>query len=82
MTFDCFSLRKNIMKSYWNTLRFAMYGACLGLLYVAFLEIELWTQGPDMIGQAVRGLIGGTIAGAILGSLISGFRNLFVRIFG
>jgi hypothetical protein len=58
-----------------------MYGACLGLLYAAFLEIELLTQGPDMIGQAVGVLIGGTIAGSILGSLLSGIRNLFVRLF-
>jgi len=64
----------------WNTLRFAMYGACLGLLYAAFLEIGLWTH-PDVYGQAGGGLIGGTIAGAILGLLISGFRNLFVRFF-
>jgi hypothetical protein len=64
----------------WNTLRFAMYGACLGLLYAAFLEIGLWAQ-VDMYGQAGGGLIGGTIVGGILGSLISGFRNLFVRFF-
>jgi hypothetical protein len=75
------------MKSYWNTLRFAMYGACLGLFYAAFFEIEirtrieLWTQSPHIIGQAVGGLIGGAIAGAILGSVISGVRNLFVRFF-
>jgi len=64
----------------WNTLRVAMYGACLGLLYAAFLEIGLWAQ-VDMYGQAGGGLIGGTIAGGILGLLISGFRNLFVRFF-
>jgi hypothetical protein len=64
----------------WNTLRFAMYGACLGLLYAAFLEIELWAQ-VDMYGQAGGGLIGGTIVGGILGLLVSGFRNLFVRFF-
>jgi hypothetical protein len=64
----------------WNTLRFAMYGACLGLLYAAFLEIGLWAQ-VDMYGQAGGGLIGGTIVGGILGLLISGFRNLFVRFF-
>ena len=64
----------------WNTLRFAMHGACLGLLYAAFLEIGLWAQ-VDMYGQAGGGLIGGTIAGGILGLLISGFRNLFVRFF-
>ena len=63
-----------------NTLRFAMYGACLGLLYAAFLEMGLWAQ-VDMSGQAGGGLIGGTIAGAILGLLGSGFRNLFVRFF-
>ena len=63
-----------------NTLRFAMYGACLGLLYAAFLEIGLWAQ-VDMSGQAGGGLIGGTIVGAILGLLVSGFRNLFVRFF-
>ena len=63
-----------------NTLRFAIYGACLGLLYAAFLEIGLWTQ-VDMSGPAGGGLIGGTIAGAILGLLVSGFRNLFVRVF-
>ena len=57
-----------------------MYGACLGLLYAAFLEIGLWTQ-VDMSGQAGGGLIGGTIVGGILGLLISGFRNLFVRFF-
>ena len=55
-----------------------MYGACLGLLYAAFLEIGLWAQ-VDMYGQA--GGIGGTIVGGILGLLISGFRNLFVRFF-
>jgi hypothetical protein len=55
-----------------------MYGACLGLLYAAFLEMGLWAQ-VDMSGQAGGGLIGGTIAGAILGLLVSGFRNLFVR---
>ena len=44
----------------WNTLRFAMYGACLGLLYAAFLEIGLWAQ-VDMYGQAGGGLIGGTL---------------------
>ena len=49
----------------WNTLRFAMYGACLGLLYAASLEIGLWTH-VDMSGQAGGGLIGGAIAGAIL----------------
>ena len=64
----------------WNTLRFAMYGACLGLLYAAFLEIGLWAQ-VDMYGQAGGRLIGGTIVGGILGLLISGFRNLFVRFF-
>jgi hypothetical protein len=64
----------------WNTLRFAMYGACLGLLYTAFLEIGLWTH-VDMSGQAGGGLIGGTIAGAILGLLASSFRNLLVRFF-
>jgi hypothetical protein len=64
----------------WNTLRVAMYGACLGLLYAAFLEIGLWAQ-VDMYGQAGGGLIGGTIVGGILGLLISGFRNLFVRFF-
>ena len=64
----------------WNTLKVAMYGACLGLLYAASLEIGLWTH-PDVYGQAGGGLIGGTIAGAILGLLISGFRNLFVRFF-
>jgi hypothetical protein len=64
----------------WNTLRFAVYGACLGLLYAASLEIGLWTH-PDMSGQAGGGLIGGTIAGAILGLLISVFRNLVVRFF-
>ena len=64
----------------WNTLRFAMYGSCLGLLYAAFLEIGLWAQ-VDMYGQAGGGLIGGTIVGGILGLLISGFRNLFVRFF-
>ena len=58
----------------WNPLRVAMYGACLGLLYAASLEIGLWTH-PDVYGQAGGGLIGGTIAGAILGLLISGFRN-------
>jgi hypothetical protein len=63
-----------------NTLRFAMYGACLGLLYAAFLEIGLWTH-PDMSGQAGGGLIGGTIVGGILGLLVAGFRNLFVRFF-
>ena len=63
-----------------NTLRFAMYGACLGLLYAAFLEMGLWAQ-VDMYGQAGGGLIGGTIVGGILGLLISGFRNLFVRFF-
>jgi hypothetical protein len=46
----------------WNTLRVAMYGACLGLLYAAFLEIGLWAQ-VDMYGQAGGGLIGGTIVG-------------------
>jgi hypothetical protein len=64
----------------WNTLRFAMYGACLGLLYTAFLEIGLLTH-VDMSGQAGGGLIGGTIVGAILGLLASGFRNLLVRFF-
>jgi hypothetical protein len=64
----------------WNMPRVAMYGACLGLLYAAFLEIGLWTH-VDISGQAGGGLIGGTIAGAILGLLISGFRNLFVRFF-
>ena len=64
----------------WNTLRFAMYGACLGLLYAASLEIGLWTH-PDVYGQAGGGLIAGTITGAILGLLVSGFRNLFVRFF-
>src|ERR1700730_837228 len=64
----------------WNTLKVAMYGACVGLLYAASLEIGLWTH-PDMYGQAGGGLIGGTIAGAILGLLISGFRNFFVRFF-
>jgi len=64
----------------WNTLRFAMYGACLGLLYAALLEIGLWAQ-VDMYGQAGGGLIGGTIVGGILGLLISGFPNLFVRFF-
>ena len=64
----------------WNTLRFSMYGACLGLLYAAFLEIGLWAQ-VDMYGQAGGGLIGGTIVGGILGLLISGFPNLFVRFF-
>ena len=64
----------------WNTLRVAMYGACLGLLYAAFLEIGLWAQ-VDMYGQAGGGLIGGTIVGGVLGLLISGFRNLFVRFF-
>jgi hypothetical protein len=64
----------------WNTLRFAMYGACLGLLYAASLEIGLWTHS-DIYGQAGAGLIGGTIVGAFLGLLISGFRNLFVRFF-
>ena len=49
----------------WNTLKVAMYGACLGLLYAASLEIGLWTH-PDVYGQAGGGLIGGTIAGAIL----------------
>jgi hypothetical protein len=49
----------------WNTLRVAMYGACLGLLYAAFLEIGLWAQ-VDMYGQAGGGLIGGTIVGGIL----------------
>ena len=57
-----------------------MYGACLGLLDAASLEIELWTH-PDMYGQAGGGLIGGTVVGAILGLLISSFRNLFVRFF-
>jgi hypothetical protein len=57
-----------------------MYGACLGLLYAAFLEIGLWAQ-VEMYGQAGGGLIGGTIVGGILGLLISGFRNLFVRFF-
>ena len=57
-----------------------MYGACLRLLYAAFLEIGLWAQ-VDMYGQAGGGLIGGTIVGGILGLLISGFRNLFVRFF-
>ena len=55
-----------------NTLRFAMYGACLGVLYAAQV---------GMNGQAGGGLIGGTIAGAILGLLVSSFRNLFVRFF-
>ncbi len=64
----------------WNTLRVAMYGACLGLLYATSLEIGLWAH-PDMYEQAGAGLIGGTIAGAILGLLISSFRNLFVRFF-
>jgi len=64
----------------WNTLRVAMYGACLGLLYAAVLEIGLWAQ-VDMYGQAGGGLIGGAIVGGILGLLISGFRNLFVRFF-
>ena len=63
------------MKSYWNTLKFAMYGACLGLLYAAYLDMGLWTQGPDMIAQAFGGLFGGAIGGAVL----SGIRNLFVR---
>ena len=57
-----------------------MYGACLGLLYAAFLEIGLWAQ-VDMYGQTGGGLIGGTIVGGILGLLVSGFRNLFVRFF-
>ena len=57
-----------------------MHGACLGLLYAAFLEIGLWAQ-VDMCGQGGGGLIGGTIVGGILGLLISGFRNLFVRPF-
>jgi hypothetical protein len=64
----------------WNMLRFAMYGACLGLFYAASLEIGLWTH-PDMSGQAGGGLILGTIVGGILGLLISGFRNLLVRFF-
>jgi hypothetical protein len=64
----------------WNILRFAMYGACVGLLYAASLEIGLWTH-PDMYGQAGGGLIAGTLVGGILGLLISGFRNLFVRFF-
>jgi hypothetical protein len=63
-----------------NMLKFAMYGACLGLLYAAFLEIGLWAQ-VDMSGQAGGGLIGGTIVGAILGVLVSSFRSLFVRLF-
>jgi hypothetical protein len=64
----------------WNPLRVAMYGACLGLLYAASLEIGLWTH-PDMYGQAGGGLISGTVVGAILGLLVSGFRNLLVRFF-
>jgi len=64
----------------WNTLRLAMYGACLGLLYAAFLEIGLWAQ-VDMYGQAGGGLIGGTIVGGIIGLFISGFPNRFVRFF-
>jgi hypothetical protein len=64
----------------WSTLKVAMYGACLGLLYATSLEIGLWIH-PDVYGQAGGGLIAGTIAGAIPGSLISGFRNLLVRFF-
>src|SRR6202140_4299073 len=62
----------------WNTFKVAMYGACLGLLYAASLEIGLWTH-PDVYGQAGGGLIGGTFSGAILGLFIWGFRNSFFR---
>jgi len=62
----------------WNTLRGCEYGACLGLLYAASLEIGLWAH-PDMYGQAGGGLIGGTIAGAILGLL---FRVFGISLFG
>jgi hypothetical protein len=64
----------------WNTLRFAGYGACVGMLYAAYQDIGLWTQGPDMIARAIGGLIGGAVGGAVLGSLLSGIRNLFVRL--
>jgi hypothetical protein len=63
----------------WNTLKFAMYGACIGMLYAAYLDIGLWTQGPDMIARAFGGLIGGAVGGSVLGALLSGIRNLFVR---
>jgi hypothetical protein len=34
----------------WNTLKVATYGACLGLLYAASLEIGLWAH-PDVNDQ-------------------------------
>jgi hypothetical protein len=56
-----------------------MYGACLGLLYAAYLDMGLRVQGPDVASQAVGGLIDGAIGGAVLGSLLAGIRNLFER---
>jgi len=56
-----------------------MYGACLGLLYAAYLDMGLRVQAPDVASQAVGGLIDGAIGGAVLGSLLAGIRNLFVR---
>jgi hypothetical protein len=64
----------------WNTLQFSICGAFVGMLYAAYLDIGLWTRGPDMVAQALGGLAGGALGAAALVAIVCGIRNLFVRI--
>ena len=63
----------------WNPLRFALYGACVGLVYGLWLAGGTWDLGEQFVARNVGRLLGGVISGAFLAAAIAGLRNLLVR---
>jgi hypothetical protein len=63
----------------WNTLRLALYGACVGALWAAFQSAPLWRLGGDYTARAIGHLIGGAAGAAALVAIVSGTRNLLLH---
>ncbi len=62
----------------WNPLRFALYGACAGLVYALWIAADTWGLGEQFVAWNIGDLIGGAVGGAFLAATIARFRNLLV----
>ena len=63
----------------WNPLRFALFGACAGLVYALWIAAGTWGLGEQFVAWNIGGLFGGVVGGAFLAAAIAGLRNLLVR---
>ena len=63
----------------WNPLRFALYGACAGVVYELWLTAGTWGLDEPFVAGNIGSLLGGAVGGAFLAAAVAGLRNLLVR---